>query len=97
MQEPMITDAKSSGIELERRELKRLMRRTDGHGLAHFFGWLATLLVLGYGLHLSLGTWWVVPAMIVFGVALGVGAYSMSHECAHGTAFKTRWLNETVF
>ena len=65
MQEPIFTTAKSSGIDLDRRELKRLMRRTDAHGLAYFFGWLATLLVLGYGLHLSLGTWWVVPAMIV--------------------------------
>ena len=63
MQEPMITNAKSSGIDLDRRSLKRLMRRTDAHGLASFFGWLAMLLALGYGLHLSLGTWWVVPAM----------------------------------
>ena len=27
MQEPVITDAKSSGIDLDRRALKRLMRR----------------------------------------------------------------------
>lgn len=96
MQEPIFTTAKSSGIDLDRRELKRLMRRTDAHGLAYFFGWLATLLVLGYGLHLSLGTWWVVPAMLVYGTVLGVGAYSISHECAHGTPFRSRWLNETV-
>ncbi len=96
MQEPIFTTAKSSGIDLDRRELKRLMRRTDAHGLAYFLGWLATLLALGYGLHLSLGTWWVVPAMIVYGTVLGVGAYSISHECAHGTPFRSRWLNEAV-
>jgi fatty acid desaturase len=36
------------------------------------------------------------PAMFVYGVFLTVPAYSMSHETAHGTAFRTRWLNEVV-
>ena len=28
--------------------------------------------------------------------SLTVPAYALSHETAHGTAFRTRWLNETV-
>ena len=34
--------------------------------------------------------------MFVLGVFLTVPAYSFSHECAHGTAFRTRWINEAV-
>jgi len=34
--------------------------------------------------------------MLLYGGVLCF-AYAASHECAHGTAFKARWLNETVF
>ena len=35
--------------------------------------------------------------MVLYGAILTVPSYSLSHECAHGTAFRTRWLNELVF
>ena len=92
----MITNAKSSGIELDRRDRKQLMQRTDRHGLGYFFGWLGSCAALGVGMHYALGTWWIVPVMLAYGPVLGVGCYSMSHECAHGTAFKSRWLNEAL-
>ena len=34
--------------------------------------------------------------MLIYGSVLSVPVYAMSHETAHGTAFRTRWLNETV-
>lgn len=34
--------------------------------------------------------------MLIYGTVLSVPVYAMSHETAHGTAFRTRWLNETV-
>ena len=43
---------------------------------------------------LALDTPWVWPAMFVFGVVMSVPSYALSHETAHGTAFRTRWLNE---
>ena len=51
----------------------------------------------GVALALSLGTWLAVPATVFYGAVLTVPAYSLSHECAHGTAFRSRWLNELVF
>ena len=45
----------------------------------------------------ALGTPWVWPAMFVHGILLTLPAYSFSHETAHGTAFRTRRLNEAVF
>jgi fatty acid desaturase len=53
------------------------------------------LAATGTLLWLSLGTLWAIPATLAYGAVLTVPAYSLSHECAHGTAFRSRWLNET--
>ena len=34
-------------------------------------------------------------ASLLLGIILSVPSYALSHECAHGTAFRSRWLNET--
>jgi fatty acid desaturase len=90
------TDAASSGITLERRTLKTLCRRSDLPGLIYIVKWAAALLISGYGVYVALGTVWVSPAVLVYGTILSVPVYAMSHETAHGTAFRSRWLNETV-
>jgi len=90
------TNAASSGIVLDRKTIKALCRRSDRYGLAYLAKWVFALLLSGYGVYLALGTPWMWPAMFVYGTILSVPAYSMSHETAHGTAFRTRWLNETV-
>lgn len=92
----MATNALSSGIHLDRREIKTLSRRSDKPGLIYLCKWLGCLLVSGYLVYLADGTLWIGPAMLIHGILLAVPAYSLSHETAHGTAFKTRWLNETV-
>ena len=76
--------------------LRRLMRRTNSHGLARFGAWLGLCVATGYLVVLTRHSLWVVPAMIAYGGILSF-AYAASHECAHGTAFRTRWLNEAVF
>ncbi|MDH3388295.1 MAG: fatty acid desaturase [Gammaproteobacteria bacterium] len=91
------TNAESSGLEVERNTLKALMRRSDRPGLIWLAKWLLLMVVSGYALHLSFGSLWVVPAMIWYGFALVLPTYSLSHECAHGTAFRMRWLNELMF
>lgn len=94
---PSIQTVKSDWWEprIDRAELKRLMKRSDRPGLVFLGIWLALLVITGAGIHFSYGSWWLVPAVIVYGFVLGF-AYAPSHECAHGTAFRTRWLNETV-
>jgi fatty acid desaturase len=80
---------------IDRATLKGLMKRSDGPGLYFLAVWAVLLLLTGVGIHLARGSAWVVPAVIAYGVVLGF-AYAPSHECAHGTAFRTRWLNEAV-
>lgn len=81
--------------KIERAVLKGLMKRSDGPGLYFLAVWFVLLLATGYGVHLSRGSLWIVPAVVVYGIVLGF-AYAPSHECAHGTAFRSRWLNEAV-
>jgi fatty acid desaturase len=82
--------------QLEFNVLRGLMRRTDQHGLARFGAWLMLCGLSGTLVVMTLHSWWLVPAMILHGCALSF-SYAASHECAHGTAFRSRWLNETVF
>ena len=94
---PVVTNAASTGIRIDRKRLKSLARRSDVPGLTYLAVWFAAMAATGALVWFALGTLWVWPAMFVFGVVMSVPSYAMSHETAHGTAFRTRWLNETVF
>ncbi len=105
MDQEITTGAASSGIALEKKQLKALARRSDGPGLRYLALWALALLVTGLPIW-ALLTWWhpglwswasLFVAMTAYGAVLSVPAYSMSHETAHGTAFRSRWLNEAVF
>ena len=91
------TNAASSGIRLDGDTLKRLSRRHDRPGLVYLAQWALVLAATGIGIHHAQGTWWIYPAVFAHGVFLAVPAYALSHECGHGSAFRSRWLNETVF
>ena len=93
----VITNAASTGVRIDRRRLKSLARRSDWPGLVYLALWALALLAAGMLVRAALGTLLVWPAMFLLGVVTSVPAYSLSHETAHGTAFRTRWLNETVF
>ncbi len=93
----VVTNAASTGIRIDRRRLKSLARRSDAPGLAYLAVWAVAMGVTGALVWLALGTLWVWPAMFVYGVVMSVPSYSLSHETAHGTAFRTRRLNEAVF
>jgi fatty acid desaturase len=82
--------------QLEHSVLRGFMRRTDLHGLARFSAWIVLCGLSGWLVVVTLHSWWLVPAMFLHGCALSF-SYAASHECAHGTAFRTRWLNEAVF
>jgi len=82
--------------KLARPQLRGLSQRSNWQGLTHIGLWLVLCLCSGSWVVLTLGTWWIIPAVVVYGICLSF-SYAASHECSHGTAFRTRWLNETVF
>ncbi|MBL8165614.1 MAG: fatty acid desaturase, partial [Anaerolineae bacterium] len=82
--------------KIARKDLKALMERRDAPALAHYGLWLVLLVASGYLAALSWGTWWAIPAFILFGTIYSSSDASW-HECSHGTPFKTHWLNEVVY
>ena len=93
---PPMATAFGSDKVIDRKTLMPFVKRTDRHGLINLAGHGAALGATGYLLALSLGTWWVVPAMLAHGFVMAL-LFAPTHECSHGTAFRSRWLNETVF
>ena len=82
--------------DIPRSVLKQLMRRSDVEGFRNFGPWLVLLIASGYGGYLSWGTWWALPAFFVYGT-LYTSSDAHWHECSHGTAFRTRWINEFLY
>ena len=82
---------------IPRKRLKQLMRRSDKPALLNYGSWLILLTASGYIAYLSWGTWWAIPAFLAYGVLYGSCADSRWHECAHGTAFRSRWINEVCY
>lgn len=80
---------------ISKEELKPFKKRSDVPGLVRFGTHIATIGATGYLLYLSMGTAWFWLAFLAHGIFLN-HLFAPVHECAHGTAFKTRWLNESV-
>ena len=84
-------------VGLDKKTLKSLMRRRDGISLLRAFLCFGSLVLLGIAYAASFGSWMFWPMLLLFGGATSLTVYSLSHECAHGTVFRTRWLNESFF
>lgn len=80
-----------------RQTLKALMKRSDGPAIRDTLLWFALLLGTAAGMIALWGHWWALPFVIAYGVLYGSSSDSRWHECGHGTAFKTRWLNSVVY
>src|SRR5215470_15920083 len=83
-----------------RKRMKELMRRSDYPAVRDTVIWLGLILLFG-----ALGTtfwlvwhsWWAVPFFLAYGVLYGSTSDSRWHESGHGTAFKTRWIDEGLY
>ena len=76
--------------------MKALMARSDGPALrdtAILFGVMSVSPIAGITLW---GSWAAVPFWAIYGVMYGSAMDSRWHECGHGTAFRTAWLNDLV-
>ena len=82
---------------IPRKEMKEFIRRSDGPAIRDTFIWLAALFgFASFGVALW-PSWWSAPFWLAYGVLYGSSTDSRWHECGHGTAFKTRWMNEVVY
>jgi len=82
---------------IDRKLLKDLMKRSDSPALRDTAIWLGLLVATGAAGVALWGSWWAVPFLIVYGVLYASAADSRWHECGHGTAFRTRWMNNVIY
>ncbi|NDH02348.1 MAG: fatty acid desaturase [Marivivens sp.] len=83
--------------DIPRKEMKDLMQRSDGPAIRDtiiLFGSMA--LFAGIGIYFW-PTAWSIPFWLAYGVLYGSAMDSRWHECSHGTAFKTRWMNDVIY
>jgi fatty acid desaturase len=78
---------------LERDQLRALYERSDLRGLVQAGSHVGAVLLTGFILWQTWGSWWAVPAFIAHGILLNF-LYAGQHELSHGTVFKSKWLNE---
>lgn len=85
-----------TGMEvISRKDLKSLRERRDGPGLVHLAIHIAVLALTGSLIWMAGWSWLIVPAWLLHGSVI-VLLFAPLHECSHGTAFRSRWLNQTV-
>lgn len=99
------TRAKANGLagadwyrtEVPRKVMKDLMQRRDGPALRDTAIWFGLLGLSAWGGIALWGSWGAVPFWLVYGVMYGSACDSRWHECGHGTAFRTGWMNGVVY
>lgn len=82
---------------IDRKDMKALMQRSDQPAIRDTVIWLGLMLAFAIGAYLTWGTWWCVPFFFAYGVLYGSASDSRWHECGHGTAFRTQWMNQWVY
>lgn len=83
--------------EVDRVEIRKLMQKSDRIALRDTIIWLGGLGLCGYLSVLLWPSWWSLPIWLCYGVLYGSASDSRWHECGHRTAFKTEWLNNTIY
>ncbi|WP_428839776.1 fatty acid desaturase family protein [Burkholderia ambifaria] len=79
--------------------MKQLMQRDDARAIRDTLIWYVAIVASGV---LAWLTWrahsaWAIPAFFVYGTLYCSPADSRWHECGHGTAFRTRWMNDVLY
>lgn len=82
---------------LPRKTIKGLLERKDGPALWDTALLLLILITTAFLTITLWGTWWVVIPYLVYAVFYATASDSRWHECSHGTAFKSDWMNSLVY
>jgi Na+-transporting NADH:ubiquinone oxidoreductase subunit F len=80
-----------------RATLRQLMIRKNGPAIRDTLLLVVILVSTAFATTLLWGTWWAVIPYLVYAVFYGTSSDSRWHECGHGTAFRTDWMNKVVY
>lgn len=78
-------------------EMRKLIERRNGPAIRDTAFLFVLLLATGYATFALWGTGWVLIPYLIYAVLYGTSSDSRWHECGHGTAFKTDWMNSVLY
>jgi Na+-transporting NADH:ubiquinone oxidoreductase subunit F len=78
-------------------KIRELLERRDGPAMRDTLLWFAMIFAVGYWAYCWWGKWWAIIPFAVYGVLYASSSDSRWHESGHGTAFKTNWMNNTLY
>lgn len=82
---------------IPREKMDELLVRKDGPAIRDTLIWFGLLFTSGALAFAFWGSWWALPAFMVYGVIYATTSDSRWHESSHGTAFKTPWMNDALY
>lgn len=83
--------------EIAPARLQQLMVRTNARAAVDTFLWVGLLILTGWLAWKLRTSWWAVPMFLLYGGLHGGSADPRWHECGHGTAFASEWMNTAVY
>lgn len=92
-----LADADWYRSDIPRKEMKQFMQRSDQPAIRDTILLFALMIGFAAGGIYFWGSWYAVPFWAAYGVLYGSAMDSRWHECSHGTAFRTRWMNEWLY
>ncbi len=92
-----LAEAKWYASPIPKAQMRELLERRDGPAIRDTLLWISLLIGAGLAGYFTWGTPWAVLAFAIFGGIYGASGDSRWHECGHGTAFKTDWMNDVVY
>jgi MocE subfamily Rieske [2Fe-2S] domain protein len=78
-------------------KMRGLLQRRDGPAIRDTLLLFGILAATGWATVQLWGTWWVIFPYLIYAVFYGTSSDSRWHECGHGTAFKTDWMNSLLY
>jgi len=83
--------------EIDRAVLKPLLVRDDRPAIRDIFIYYGLMISFGICAVILTPSLWSVPFWLAYGLFYASGSDARWHECGHGTAFKSQWINRIVY
>lgn len=77
--------------------MRSLQVRSNRRAAVEVLLWVVLLVGSGVWAWTTVWSWWSIPAFLVYGALYGGAADPRWHECGHGTAFRSRRVNDLIY
>jgi fatty acid desaturase/nitrite reductase/ring-hydroxylating ferredoxin subunit len=92
-----LADAKWYASPIPKDKMRALLERRNGPAVRDTIIWFALFIGFAAAAIALWGTWWAIIPLALYGILYATSGDSRWHECGHGTAFKTDWMNNVMY